>query len=221
MVEIGNERMASAIGRFSGYPYAHLSTDGATFMKRSYTFFDMVNVQMSGEVLTFDYLEKSKMKTPEFVGKLHEVLEGALHHHIQLAGATIDGATYQVKGLNSRDPESLQAVYRERWGHFLTFLCRAHALNGVLARKLPKLSPKFRELQDSLRRVSVTVRKPINREYFATLCGEGISTRFAFSLDYTSFKMRTPGEMLALQENARSSRIVLHLPERLIHLFRV
>jgi hypothetical protein len=84
-----------------------------------------------------------------------------------------------MKGLDYRDPLSLQAT-NVRWRKIIRVYCAMRNLNGFMARKLPRRAPVFRDATKSLRRVSVTARKPANRGLFLTLCTEAITTRVGY-----------------------------------------
>jgi hypothetical protein len=85
---------------------------------------------------------------------------------------------------------------------------------------MPKLSPLFADLQRVLHTVSVEQRKPANRLMFATLCGESITTRFAYDRRISHFceeNWETVVELLGGRLDTHgagdSDRSFAHLPE--------
>jgi hypothetical protein len=117
-------------------------------------------------------------------------LDDLLERGINISAITCDGASYQVKALNFKDPASIQQQNRDKPYLFkLLFVpCLCHRLNNAYQSLYRNCGP-FTEMITSLRRIAVFCRKPEHRLTLTCSCPTFIPTRWIYDKRLLDFML--------------------------------
>jgi hypothetical protein len=104
-----------------------ISKDRATINGRHFGNVEVVYPLSRTQPFTVDFLAECRYRTREFVEQLGGILINILRHKLSVAGVTLDGCSFQKKGLTWRDRDSIQAHCDEFKQFILVpFNCLSH-----------------------------------------------------------------------------------------------
>jgi hypothetical protein len=140
---------AELIKIFRQYPDVGLSIDGVTTKSQSFLNIDVVNPISDTLSFTYDFLDKIKFHTADFMEQFSTVLVCMLSENLTVATVMPDGCSFQRKPLCWRDPNSLQSLFPD-FTKILFVPCICHRVwNGVSAQQTLTLCDSHQSSQRS------------------------------------------------------------------------
>jgi hypothetical protein len=134
-----------------------LLIDSLTIHSHKFLNSDVTNPSSSIEPFTYNFWGPSSMTMSDFVVALVNMLYRMKADGLRVAGITSDGCSFQIAGLSSRAPLSIQATYPEP-SKFIVVPCVCHGLQNSIKRPSHK-NPLDGKMISAARLVSVDIRE--------------------------------------------------------------
>jgi hypothetical protein len=122
---------AELVGIFGQYKYVGVSIDGVMIKCRKFLNLDIVNPISDTLPFTYDFFQDNTFDTVSFADGFAEFSVHIQTDGLNISRVTSDGCSFQVKALNWRDPESIQAR-GEQFSKLLFIPCICHRLQNAI-----------------------------------------------------------------------------------------